>query len=136
MVRHPPGTRHAVGIARPIWESGEQVSVENSAGVQIGVAWGLPMKPVGRWTKMFRGSFDPLTVSWSKLMSLVKWISTSGWPPACVLVGITEKLWIENAVAEPAFRATIQQARRATAAPVLRVARMLIVRPRACEPSG
>ena len=37
-------------LTMPTWESTGQVSAEKSAIEHCGVAWGLPMKPAGRWT--------------------------------------------------------------------------------------
>ena len=73
----------------PSWESTGQASAANWAMSHWGVAWGLPMRPVGRWTVTLRASSQPQG-GWSGSpggwrLSKVK--ATSGWAPAWVVEG-------------------------------------------------
>src|SRR5262245_37960243 len=105
--------------ARPICEAGGHSLRLKSTNEQVGSAWGLPITPVGRCVVA-----DLMSLTESAQLRVVRLvdpilITTSGWPPACVVLGTTEKLLISSAAEAEAARATVATVATASAQAVL-----------------
>ena len=55
-----------------------------------GVAWGLPIRPAGRWAMTFLASLQSQGLGMSLWLFRPKGKSISGWPPALVIEGRAE----------------------------------------------
>ena len=87
----------------PICELAGQRPTVNSASSHVGVACGLPMKPVGKCWMMTRASSQPQTLLGGASLPSCLMLSShsivsemSGWPPAWVVDGPISKTLIPS----------------------------------------
>ena len=82
-----PASSSKVFSVTPTWESTGHWSAENWAMEHWGVAWVLPMRPVGRWTAAVRASLQAQGEGSCCRLPSSKTKSTSGWAPAWFVLG-------------------------------------------------